>query len=209
MEQRTDDWFNARLGNATASNIYKIMAKTKSGYGADRANYAAQLICERLTNRPSETFVNAAMLRGTELEPRARAAYTFEVADEVVETGYHPHPIIERSGASPDGLVGSIGLVEIKVPLPSTHISTLDGAPIDRKYLYQMMWQLSCTEREWCDFVSYCDTVPPEMELHVRRVERDDKLIKEIEYEVSMFLSEVDETVERLRKKYLEAGHAA
>jgi len=78
MEQRTDDWFNARLGNATASNIYKIMAKTKSGYGADRANYAAQLICERLTNRPSETFVNAAMLRGTELEPRARAAYTFE-----------------------------------------------------------------------------------------------------------------------------------
>ena len=75
IEQRTDAWFTARLGKVTASKISDVMAKTKSGYSASRQNYMAQLICERLTQSPTETYSNAAMQRGTELEPVARETY--------------------------------------------------------------------------------------------------------------------------------------
>lgn len=202
-EQRTDAWHQARLGNVTASSVYKVMARTKTGYGADRHNYLAQLVTERLTGQSTDFFVNDAMRRGTELEPQARALYSLEVTDDVIETGYVPHPLIDRCGASPDGLVGERGLVEIKVPNTWTHIETLRGGPIPRQYMLQMQLQLACTERDWCDFASFDPRLPAPMQLHIRRVERDDDLLVEIETEVEAFLAEIEATVADLEARYM------
>lgn len=204
LEQRTGAWFAERAGKVTASCVYKVMARTKTGYGADRANYHAQLVTERLTGLPADTFSNAAMQWGTDTEPQARAAYVFTTGRDVVEMGFAPHPEIDMAGASPDGLVGSVGLVEIKCPNSATHIATLRGAEIDRKYILQMQFQMVCTGREWCDFVSFDPRLPLEMQLHIRRVERDDALLTEIHGEVRKFLVEVDEAVADLRARYLK-----
>ena len=155
MEQRTEDWFKARAGKVTASRVADIIARTKSGYSASRDNYMAQLICERMTGTPAESFTNAAMQWGTEQEPFARAAYESAKDVLVEEVGFIPHPIIQNSGASPDGLVGEFGLVEIKCPNTSTHIQTLLDQKIPEKYITQMQWQMCCTDRRWCDFVSF------------------------------------------------------
>lgn len=203
MDQRTDEWFQARLGKVTASCIAKVMAKLKSGQpSADRTNYAAQLITERLTGCPTEGFTNAAMQWGTDTEPQARTAYEFMRGATVEEVGFIDHPAIAMSGASPDGLVGVEGLVEIKCPNTATHLSTLEGAPIDRKYLLQMQWQMACCQRTWCDFASFDPRLPMAMQLHVQRVERDDALIAEIEAEVAAFLNELDARVADLRSRY-------
>lgn len=206
IEQRTDEWLTERCGKVTASAIYKVMARTKTGYGADRANYHAQLVAERLTGVPAENFTNAAMQWGVDTEAQARAMYTLETGLDVIETGFHPHPTIALSGASPDGLVGEIGLVEIKCPNTATHIATLTGSNIDRKYLLQMQWQMACVGRDWCDFASFDPRLPDEMQLHIRRIERDDELLAEIEAEVTKFLAEVDETVAQLTDKYRKAA---
>lgn len=205
-DQRTEGWLTERCGRVTASCLHKVMARTKTGYGADRANYMAQLVTERLTGHPSDIFSNAAMQWGTDTEPQARAAYAFSIDEPVVETGFHPHPTILFSGASPDGLVGERGLVEIKCPNSATHIATLTGAEIDRKYLLQMQWQMACTGRDWCDFASFDPRLPEAMQLHVRRVQRDAELLAEMEAEVVKFLTEVAATVTDLESRYLEAA---
>ncbi len=204
--QRSDDWFANRAGKVTASAIYKVMAKTKTGYGADRANYHAQLVAERLTGRSADSFSNAAMQWGVDTEAAARLAYAELIGEGIPEIGFVDHPVIAMSGASPDGLVGFDGLVEIKCPNTATHIATLTGSNIDRKYLLQMQWQMACTERQWCDFASFDPRLPPEMQLHVRRVERDDALLAEIEGEVLPFLAEVAATVEQLSNDYRKAA---
>ena len=204
MEQRTDEWFTARCGKATASALYKVMSKTKTGWGADRTNYAAQLVTERLTGRPADSFTNSAMQWGIDTEAQARMAYAFHADENPVEIGFLDHPRIAWSGASPDGLVGLDGMIEIKCPNTATHIATLDGAPIDRKYLYQMQWQMACAEREWCDFVSFDPRLPPAMQMHTRRVERDDELLGELETADTEFLADVAETVARLEARYMK-----
>lgn len=203
MEQRSPEWFSARAGKVTASSLHKVMARTKTGYGADRANYHAQLVTERLTGVPAESYSNSAMQWGIDTEPQARAAYAMEVGAEPVEIGFLLHPSISQSGASPDGLVGDDGMVEIKCPNSATHIATLTGAGIDRKYLYQMQWQMACAGRAWCDFASFDPRLPDEMQLHIERVQRDDDLIAELEAEVVKFLAEVAATVTDLEARYL------
>lgn len=203
MDQRTDEWFAARIGKATASKIADVMAKTKSGYSTSRANYAAQLITERLTGKATEGYSNAAMAWGTETEPQARAAYAWATDNAVTECGFFDHPKIAMSGASPDGLVGDEGLLEIKCPNSATHIATLRGEPIDGKYIKQMQWQLACTGRLWCDFASFDPRLPEPMQLHVTRVARDGALISEMESEVAAFLMEIDAAVIELESKYL------
>jgi putative phage-type endonuclease len=206
MDQRSTEWFAARAGKVTASCISKVMARTKTGYGADRGNYLAQLVVERLTGTAEPGFTNAAMQWGTDKEPDARACYEFECGVTVVEVGFAEHPTIAMAGASPDGLVGNDGLVEIKCPNTATHIATLTGAPIDDKYVRQMQFQMACTGRQWCDFVSYDPRMPVEMQLHVRRVERDDELVAKIEEEVTNFLAEVEATVTDLNTRYRKAA---
>lgn len=202
IEQRSPEWFAARCGKVTASCIAKVMAKTRSGWGAERANYAAQLVVERMTGAVEPGFTNAAMQWGTDREPDARACYEFEQGVSVLEEGFVRHPTIAMAGASPDGLVGDDGLVEIKCPNTATHIATLTGAAIDDKYVKQMQFQMACTGRRWCDFVSYDPRMPVEMQLHVRRVERDDEMIAAIEEAVTTFLAEVDATVADLDQRY-------
>ena len=197
MEQRSDEWFATRAGKVTASALHKVMARTKSGYGADRANYLTQLVIERMTGKPADSFSNAAMQWGIDMEPQARGAYAEQVGDMPVEIGFVDHPTIAMTGASPDGLVGFDGMVEIKCPTPATHWATLDGAPIVRKYLYHMQWLMACAERDWCDFASYDPRWPEPLRLHVRRVDRDAALITELETEVSAFLDEVAAAVAR------------
>lgn len=204
LEQRTDDWFAARAGKVTASALYKVMARTKTGYGADRANYRADLVTERLTGNPASSFSNAAMQWGIDQEPNARAAYAALTGEAPVEIGFADHPTIPMCGASPDGLVGFDGLVEIKCPNSATHIATLRGSGIDRKYMLQMHLQMICTERDWCDFVSYDPRLPEEMMLHVVRVERNPALVVDIEDEIEKFLAEVDAEVADLRALYMK-----
>ncbi len=202
VTQGSDEWLRARCGKVTASRVADVVAKTRTGWGAARANYAAELVAERLTGAPAERFTNAAMSWGTEKEPDARALYSFMSGVEVVQIGLALHPAIDMALASPDGLVLGDGLVEIKCPNTATHIETLLGAEIDGRYVKQMQWQMACTGRQWCDFASYDPRMPAEMQLHVRRVERDDALIKELEREVVSFLAEIAETEAKLRKLY-------
>ena len=204
MQQRTDEWFKQRLGKATASKIADIVARTKTGYSASRANYRAQLVCERLTGVPQDSFTSPAMQWGTDTEPQARNAYCFHRDVDVAECGFFDHPKIEMSGASPDGLIGDDGLLELKCPNTATHIETLLGKAAPSKYVHQMMWQMACTGRVWCDFVSFDPRLPEEMRLFVVRLHRDDAMIAELEKEVSAFLAEVDETVAQLRAQYAQ-----
>jgi putative phage-type endonuclease len=201
-EQGSQEWLLDRCGKATASRIADIMARTKSGYSTSRANYAAQLVAERLTGCVTPSFTNAAMIHGTETEPEARRAYEFYIDRDVIQVGFIPHPVIEMAGASPDGLIGEDGLLELKCPNTATHIETLLSGCIPDKYVKQMLFQMACTGRQWCDYASYDNRLPERMRLFVKRVERDEEAIGEIETEVRAFLAEVDETVERLRAAY-------
>jgi putative phage-type endonuclease len=202
MEQHSDEWFAARLGKVTASRIADVVAKTKSGYGASRANYRAQLVVERLTGVAAESYTNAAMQHGTDTEPQARAAYEWLADRSVVEVGFIDHPTIAMSGCSPDGLVGADGLVEIKCPSTATHIETLLSETIPDKYVKQMQWQMACAGRQWCDFVSFDPRVPDKMRTFIKRVPRDDALLDELSLEVHHFLAEVADTLARLQAKY-------
>lgn len=204
MEQRTEEWFSARVGKVTASRVADVIARTKTGYGASRANYMAELICERLVGSRGETFINAAMVWGTEQEPNARAAYEAKRGVLVVETGFVPHPTIPMSGASPDGLVDGDGLVELKCPNTATHIDTLVSDTIPAKYIAQMQWQMACTGRQWCDFVSYDPRMPENMQIFVRRIDRDNVMISKMEEEISLFLSELEAKMKSLISMYGE-----
>jgi putative phage-type endonuclease len=202
--QGTPEWLAARCGLVTASRIADVVAKdrTGKGWGVSRANYAAQLICERLTGVVSESYTSPAMQWGTDHEPEARAAYQFEVNKRVELVGFVKHPTIGQAGASPDGLVGDDGLVQFKCPESKKHIETLMGAPIDGGYQKQMLWEMACTGRQWCDFVSFDPRLPESMKLCIRRFPRDAAAIAELEANVIDFLNELRLTVHRLRSKY-------
>lgn len=202
IEQGTEEWKQLRLGKVTASRIADVTAKIKSGWGASRANYMAELLVERLTGIPADCYINDAMRWGTEQEPLARSSYEFLRDCTVDPVGFVAHPTIPMSGASPDGLIGEDGLVEIKCPNTATHIETLQGATVPAKYMGQIQWQLACTGRAWCDWVSFDPRMPAAMQLFVQRVDRDDKFISEIEKTVSDFLSELDAKIEALNERY-------
>ena len=197
MEQRSEAWFAARLGKVTASKISDIIGKTQSGYSASRANYMALLICERLTGAAAESYSNAAMQHGTDTEPMALSAYEAAQGVLVQAEGFVTHPSIEQSGASPDGLAGD-GLVEIKCPNTSTHIATLLDQKVPEKYITQMMWQMACTERPWCDFVSFDPRLPEKYQLFIKRINFDIKIVDSLENSVIQFLGDVDLKIQQL-----------
>jgi len=209
LEQRTPEWFATRAGKVTASRIADLMARTKTGWGASRKNYAAQLVAERLTGTVEQSYCNAAMQWGIDTEASAREAYCQHMLCSVDEIAFVDHPTIGMAGASPDGLIGSDGLLEIKCPGTATHIETLLGGTIPEKYRLQMLFQMACTERSYCDFVSFDPRLPETMRLFVQRLPRDDDAIAEIEREVVTFLGEVDRTVSELRAKYERQLEAA
>jgi len=201
MEQRSPEWYAIRLGRVTASRVADIVARTKTGYSTSRMNYMAELICERLTGVQGASYASAAMQWGTETEPMARAAYEGIVGDLVIETGFVPHGSIPMAGASPDGLIGDDGLVEIKCPITATHIETLLGQSVPGRYNTQMQWQMACTGCKWCDFVSYDPRMPEGMQIVIKRVERDNVAIAELEREVVNFINELDSKIIQLKEK--------
>lgn len=198
MEQRSDDWFTARLGKVTASRVADVVAKTKTGVSASRGNYMAQLIVERLTGKPVESFSSSAMQWGTDTEPLARAAYEMATDTMVEEIGFVEHESIPMCGASPDGLVGDDGLIEIKCPNTATHIETLINNTIDNRYVLQMQWQMACTDRKWCDFVSFDPRMPEALQMKIIRVNFNEMLVADLENQVEQFLNEVQEKLEIL-----------
>lgn len=211
VEQGSVAWREARSGRVTSSRVSDVMAKTKSGYGASRANYHSELVCERLTGQPYDnSFTSTAMEWGKLQEPAARSMYELVKDVDVQCVGLVQHAKISDFLASPDGLVGDDGLVEIKCPNTSTMIDYLTSQTIPQKYLIQMASQMICTGRSWCDFCAFDPRLPNDMQIWIRRVHATDKdvasLIEQINSEVPKFLSEVEETVLRLQNTYSKTG---
>jgi putative phage-type endonuclease len=204
--QGTAEWFAARAGKVTASRLADMLARTQKDWGASRRNYAAELVVERLTGIKAGIYVNSDMQWGLDQEPHARNAYAFLQDAEVLEVGFVDHPTISMTGASPDGLVGTDGLLEIKCPNTANHISTLLNGDIREKYILQMQWQIACTERQWCDFVSFDPRMPAHMQFYCKRIERNQQMIDMIGREIAVFLKDVDATIQSLSGKYAKAA---
>lgn len=200
IEQGSEAWHLLRLGKCTASRVSDVMAAGKSGEAVTRRNYRIQLVCERLTGQKEESYSNHHMERGVMLEPVARSLYESLNDVFVDEIAFVDHPSIAMAGASPDGLVGSNGLIEIKCPTAANHIETVLSGKSPAKYYHQMQWQMACMPtRKWVDFISYCPAVGDNLALYVYRVQRDNTYIAEMETAVAAFLNEVSELTNQLK----------
>lgn len=199
-EQRTDAWFAERLGKVTASRVADVVARTRTGWAASRANYMAELVCERMTGKREEGFINAAMQWGIDQEAAARDAYAAKTGNLVLETGFVAHPTIAMAGASPDGLITPDGCIEIKAPNTATHIEWLLNQEPPQRYFLQMQFQMMCADRLWCDWVSYDPRMPESLRLLVVRIPRDDDVVKMLEHEIYEFLVELEAKVKKLQE---------
>jgi putative phage-type endonuclease len=205
IEQGSFEWFLLRLGKLTASKLALALGKTKGGWVASRDNVMCEMAVERLTGTPTESFTSTAMQWGKDTEPLARAAYSFRRGVEVEEVAFVDHPELDWSGASPDGLVGKDGLIEIKCPNTANHIKTITGGAIKKAYIWQMQWQMACTGRKWCDFVSFDPRMPEHLQMLIRRVEFDEALVASLEHDAKEFLGEVDRMVKTLENMEIES----
>lgn len=203
-DQGTDQWKQARVGIATASRFGDVIAQTRSGYAASRKNYMAELVVERLTGLPADSFTSTAMAWGTETEPVARLEYSLATGNAVEETGLWIDDVLPI-GASPDGFVNKDGTLEIKCPNTATHLETLMSKKVPRQYVAQIQGQLLLTDRKWCDFVSYDPRLPENAQMIIIRVERDQEYIDNLLKELTKFLDEVDEQV-KFVKEYKNAN---
>lgn len=198
MEQGTDEWFAARLGKITASRIGDVMAKPTT---ARYKKYQTQLITERLTGEKVDSFTSDAMVWGTETEPQARAAYSF-MHSPVTETGFHDHPSIPMSGASPDGLVLEDKLVEFKCPNSHTHVENLLSQKISTDHQLQMLWQMECTGRHGgCDYVSFDPRMPTDLNMGVVHFPYDADRAEQVRNAVQAFEAEVTARIEKLKNR--------
>lgn len=201
IEQGSKEWLELRLGKVTASRIADVLAKGKSGEALSREDYRYELVVQRLTGDPGESFTNAAMEWGTATEPQARIAYEAQADVFVEQVPFVLHPTIEWFGCSPDGLVQDDGLLEIKCPNSKTHIKYLNAGKPPAKYVPQMQCQMAVTGRQWCDFVSFDPRLPGDLQLFVVRLDRDEDYIKSMEVEVVKFLDEVATMYKQLKEK--------
>lgn len=198
MLQRTDEWFKDRCGCATASRFADVLATIKNGEAASRRNYRAQLVVERMTGVPQESYQNEAMRFGIEHEPFARIAYEAKTGNIVTEVGFVRHQTL-MAGCSPDGIIGDDGGIEIKCPYQSAvHINTLLDGAMPSEHMPQIQGSLWITGRKYWVFVSYDPRMPPELRLFTQRIDRDEIYIKKLEKEIERFLEEVDNTLERI-----------
>ncbi len=191
-DARTPD-FAARCGKVTASRIADVIATTKSGPAASRANYMTEKLIERLTGATAESYVNAAMQWGTDNEPRARAVFEYLEGVNVEDCGFIQHPRLADSGASPDGLVGSNAILEIKCPNSATHWECIKAKVVPAKHKPQIQWQLSCTQRDICHFVSFDPRFPDELVYFHAEMKRDAQYCDMLENEVGKFLLDLFE----------------
>ena len=200
MEQRTDEWFKARLGKVTASKISDVLAKIRTGEAAVRRNYKMQLATERLTGQKTDSYINQAMQDGIDREDTAREIFEIVRDIKVEQVGFIDHPTIKMAGASPDGLLPDNGVLEIKCPVETTHTTNLLERKLPSRYVSQVQWQMACTGADYANFVSYNPNFEPKLQLIYLDVERDDEYIEMLEEEVSTFLTEVDDIINILRE---------
>jgi len=200
IEQGSEAWKLLKVGKVSASRMADLLAKTNSGASASRAKYMAQLLCERMTGQPTEFFTTAAMQRGTEIEPIARAAYEAENLTSVEQIAWVEHPTIPMAGCSPDGFVGEHGLIEIKCKEIHNHLDSILNDRIDPDHQAQMMWQMCVTGRQWCDYVCFDDRAPEGLQLFVKRLHRDEEKIKQMEDEVRTFLKDLESMIQKLNE---------
>jgi hypothetical protein len=197
MKQRTDEWLQARVGNATASRFKDAMARLKDGSPAQaRRDYLTQIVCERFTNAPTQAYVSNAMMWGVEQEGAARDAYVAKTGRQVDEVGFIKHPTM-RAGASPDGIIDMEGLLEIKCPTTITHVGTLING-MDGQHIPQVQGAMWIAGAPWCDFVSFDPRLPAKQALYIERVYRDDAMIARIEQEVNSFLIDVEAMITKI-----------
>lgn len=203
-DQRTEDWFTARLGKATASRFKDVMLTIRSGEAAGRKNYRAELVAERLTGTKEEGFTSAPMQWGIEWEETARLRYELATGNIVEECGFFTHDTLQ-AGASPDGLVNHDGVLEIKCPNTATHIETLKTQRVPYQYYWQVVGQMWITGRQWCDFVSFDPRMPENAQYFCKRVDRMEEDIEKLQSAVREFLIEVDQE-EQFIKQYHPNG---
>jgi hypothetical protein len=210
-EQGSPEWHAARCGRVTGSRIGDITRKIKNGAPSKMwATYLGELVAERLSGvQTGDGYVSPAMQRGKDFEGKGLATYAFMYDVEVQRVGFVIHPTIEMAGASPDALVADVGGLELKCPNTATHCDSLLGAEIDPDYVKQCQWNMACTGRDWWDLASFDPRLPPTMQLHVRRVRRDDEVIAELETAVTRFIAELDAKVADLLSRYGERKEAA
>lgn len=199
MEQRTTEWLMARLGHCTASRFGDATAVLKSGQPAASAiDYGLELAAERLTGVLTERYVTSAMQWGIDMEADARAAYEYDRCEAVTEAGFIRHPTIKFFGASPDGLVGNDGLIEIKCPTSKRHAEWLHAGTVPDAHKPQMIAQLACTSRKWCDFVSYDPRYPDAVQLFVVRFEPLPEDLEKAEQAAARFIEYVNSIVAKI-----------
>lgn len=201
VEQNTDEWQSLRLGKATASKFGCFMANDGKAFGDPAKQYALQIALERLTGTKSEfSFKNDHMDRGHEQEPIARMLYEDERFVDVLGGGFFD---CGEYGDSPDGLVGTDGVVEIKSVIATTHYATLRRKSFDPSYRWQLIGHLDCTGRDWVDFISFCSDFPEGKQLSIHRLYRGecgDELSRLAERRTE-FLSLVQTTTESILEK--------
>jgi hypothetical protein len=196
--QGSVEWLAARAGIATASCFSAIMATIKSGEAAERRNYRAQLVVERLTGKAAPSFQTDAMRLGIEREPLARQMYESLFGNLVDEVGLCLHDELE-CGASPDGLVDSDGGLEIKCPGLAKHLEYLRLKAEPPEYTWQIQGCMWITGRQWWDFVSFNPDFPEDLQMVARRIPRDEVAIQRLADKVASFMDEVRAEVEEVR----------
>ena len=197
--QGTEEWLKKRLGKITGSTIHKIMSLKENS--STRAKLLQDLTLERISGSPTKNIVTGPMARGLKLESEARKAYEL-VNKKVILTGFIDHPSIKQAGASPDGLIGEDGLIEIKCLNIKNHNEIVNKQTLPKQYNLQIQFQLACTNRAWCDFVAY----HPESDhsLYVKRVLPEYDLIKEIHEKAIIFVGEVEEKYRAMKERNSE-----
>lgn len=203
LVQGSPEWHAARSGSVGSSDVADVMRKLKTGEpSASRAQLMARKIAERLSRRPIGGYQSRAMLEAQAKEAEARSSYAFMYDVEVKLIGLVRHPTIVGAHASPDGLIGAHGLIEIKCPEHAAHLDVLLTTKVPRDYFLQIQWQMAVTGRRWCDFVSYHPDFPPELQLAVNRVDRDLVLMAEMEAAVRVFLADLEKKIAQLSATY-------
>lgn len=202
LTQGSEAWFAVRNGKITASKLSDLMRKTKYGESTYKTRLRMELAIERITGKSaSPNFMNQAMHDGVEREPQARTLFEAVTGKEVALCGSFDHPEIVNTSASPDGLIrGENATLELKCPTHVTHAKNLLSDKMPKNYIYQVQWQIACTESDYAYFASYHPDYPPELRLKWVKVERDDEVIQSLEKEVRSFDAEVEDLITKLKE---------
>jgi len=201
IPQGSPEWFAVRCGKITASRLGDIMRKTKWGESTYKAKVRLELAIERITGKSvSSVVMNQAMRDGVDREPDARTLFEAVTGKEVALCGSFDHPTIVNTSASPDGLLrGENAVLEIKCPTHATHAKNLMSETMPKNYIYQVQWQIACTESDYAYFASYHPDYPPELRLKWVKVEKDDSVIKSLEEAVRQFDIEIEDLIIKIQ----------